>query len=72
MEVPGVGVLVQTMSTMIEAEANMRNTTKALAKHQEIDMALTGKGGLLESHLMVKKKSTVDTMKEREVDMIGP
>lgn len=56
---------------MIEAEADMGNTTKALVKQQETGMALTGNGGLLESHLMVETKSTMEIMEEREVDMIG-
>lgn len=56
---------------MIEAEADMGITTEALVKQQEVDMALTVKGGRLGSHLMVKKKSIVENMEGREVDMIG-
>lgn len=56
------------MTEVIEAKANMMSATEAPV---EIDMALTGKGGRLESHPMVKKESTVETMEEREVDMTG-
>lgn len=64
----GVGVLVWTMPEVIEGKANMMSATEAPVK---IDMALTGKGGPLESHLVVKKTSTVETMEEREIDMTG-
>lgn len=64
----GVGVLVWAMKEVIEAKANMMSATEAPV---EIDMALTGKGGPLESHLMVKKENTMETTEEREVDMTG-
>lgn len=54
------------MPAVIEAEENMMSTTETPVEHQKIDMALIGKGGPLETHLVVKKER--GTTKEREVD----
>lgn len=66
----GIGALVLTMQTRIEAEVNIRSTPEALVMQQETDMALTGRPGPQESHLTLKKEGKVETIGEKEADMI--